>query len=233
MKSKITLLILLTLTACSTPVDQVPPPTALIADSPQPTWTTAVEFSATPAPLEPPTPTLPPAPTSTPAPLSFCNDPRAKETIAALTNAIAAKDGAWLSSLVSPTRGMDVLFYRNGKAVNYDAEHAKFIFETTYQADWGISFGSGEATIGSFQDVVLPSLQIVFTPQAQLNCNQLEAGGATYVLDWPYPYLDYYSVHYPGTDEFGGLNWQTWGVGIENSAGKFYIAALVHYVWEP
>ncbi|MCC7119253.1 MAG: hypothetical protein IT310_12070 [Anaerolineales bacterium] len=227
MKYTLSILILLTVAACSAPVDQAPPPTALIVDPPQATLIPAPTATPIPAPTQVPTLAQPTVP------LAFCSDPLPKNLISTLGNAFATRDGALLASLVSPTRGMDVLFYRNGKAVNYDVEHAKFIFETTYAADWGLSFGSGDATLGSFQDVVLPSLQTVFTPQAELICNQLKLGGATYVGEWPYPYLDYYSVHFAGTDQFGGLNWQTWGVGIENVAGQFYVAALVHYVWEP
>jgi hypothetical protein len=216
MKHKILLLLLLTLTACSVPVDQVPPPTALFTDTPQVAFT--------------PTVVLPEIPTTPPA---FCNDPRGRDLITSLTNAIASKDGALLASLVSPAQGMNVVYFREGKVVNYDIEHAKFVFETSFDADWGVSFGSGEPTLGSFQKIVLPDLQLVFTPQAEIVCNQLKVGGATYVPEWPYPYLDYYSVHYAGTDEFGGLNWQTWGVGMDQVDGKPYIAALVHYVWEP
>jgi hypothetical protein len=230
MKYKILLLSLLTFTACSVPVDQVPPPTALFTDTPQAALTSTLAFTSVPTLTQAPASTETAVPTVPPA---FCNDTRGRDLITSFTNAIAAKDGALLSSLVSPAQGMDVLYYRNGKVVNYDVEHAKFVFETTFQADWGLSFGSGEPTLGSFQEIVLPDLGLVFKPTAEIVCQQLKVGGATYVPEWPYPYLDYYSVHYAGTDEFGGLNWQTWGVGMDYVDGKPYIAALVHYVWEP
>lgn len=227
MKYKIFILIFLTLTACTIPVDQAAPPTALTTDTPQ----TAVTLASTFTPI--PTLTQTPVSTQTTTPPAFCNDTRARDLITSFTKAIATKDGAFLASLVSPSRGMDLLYYRAGKVVNYDIEHAKFVFETTFQADWGLSYGSGEATLGSFQETVLPSLQIVFTPNAELVCNQLKVGGATYIPEWAYPYLDYYSVHFAGTNEFGGLDWQTWAMGIEVVADKLYIASLVHYVWEP
>jgi hypothetical protein len=230
MKYRIWILLALTLSACSLPVDQAPAPTALPTDTPQVASTSTLSFTAIPTLTAAPAATQTTAPTIAPA---FCNDPRGPELIKSLTTAFASKDGALLSSLVSPTQGMNVMYYRDGKVINYDVEHAKFVFETTFEADWGLSFGSGEPTKGSFQEVVLPDLQIVFKPAAQLICNQLKVGGATYVPEWPYPYLDYYSVHFPGTDEFGGMNWQTWGVGMEDVNGKLYVAALVHYVWEP
>jgi hypothetical protein len=45
--------------------------------------------------------------------------------------------------------------------------------------------------------------------------------------------MNYYSVFFPGTEEFSGLDWETWAVGMELIEGRPYLAALVHYVWEP
>jgi hypothetical protein len=242
MKLKIffSLLIILTLSSCSIPVDTAPPPTALPTASPQPALIVPPTFTPTPvlSVVEGPALTQPPAPTQTqlPAPtvsLAFCDDPRGRELINSFSKAIASKDGPLLASLVSPSSGMDVRIYRNGNVVTYDAEHAKFVFETTFQADWGLSFGSGESTLGSFQEIILPSLQQVFTSNAVLVCNQIKVGGATYQALWPYAGMNYYSVHFPGTDQNSGLDWQTWAVGMDNAAGKFYLSALVHFEWEP
>ncbi len=231
-------LIISTLTGCSIPVDVAPPPTPLATDTPQPTLIAPATFTPTPALsiVEGPVLTQPPVPTESPVPIvapPFCDDPRGRELISSFSAAIASKDGPLLASLVSPSSGMDVRFYRDGNVVNYDVEHAKFVFETTFQADWGLSFGSGEPTLGSFQEIILPSLQQVFTSNAVLVCNQIKVGGATYQALWPYPGMNYYSVHFPGTDQYGKLDWQTWAVGVDNIAGIPYLAALVHFVWEP
>ena len=230
LKLFLTVLILLTLASCSVPVDVPPSPTALRPATPQATLTAAVGF--TPIPML--TQVATPLPTSVPGVVtSFCDDPRARDLITSFGKAVANKDGALLAALVSPTTGMDVRFYRDGNVVNYDVEHAAVVFETTFQADWGLSYGSGESTFGSFQELILPSLKTVFTPAAVLECNQLKLGGATYVPVWPYTDMNYYSVHFPGTDQYGGLDWETWAVGMEISSGKPMLAAFVHYVWEP
>jgi hypothetical protein len=224
------ILVLLIPVSCSVPVDVAPPPTALPSVTSRPTLIVPPTF--TPIPLL--TQVATPLPTSAPGTVtSFCDDPRVRELIASFGKAISNKDGALLSSLVSPATGMAVRFYRDGNVVNYDVEHAKFVFETTFQADWGLSFGSGESTLGAFHEIILPSLQVVFTPTAMLECNQLKLGGATYVPVWPYQDLNYYSVHFPGTDAYSGLDWQTWAVGMDMSTGKPMLATLVHYVWEP
>lgn len=233
LKSYLIGLVILTLTSCSIPVDVAPQPTSLTAApaTPQSTLISPSTFTPIPALTQPSTLTATlPAPASAP---SFCDDPRGPDLIKSFSAAIASKDGQVLASLISPSKGLDVRFYRDGNAVNYDVEHAKFVFETTFQADWGLSFGSGEPTLGSFQEIILPSLQQVFTSNAVIVCNQLKVGGATYLPVWPYEGMNYYSVHFPGTDQYGGLDWQTWAAGMDNVAGKPYLAALVHYVWEP
>lgn len=230
MKNFFLSLMLLTLASCVIPVDAPPPPTALPTDTPQAALIPSPTFTAIPALTKPPVFTQTPIPTQPP---NFCADIRGTELINSLSKAVATRDGALLASLVSPPNGMDVRYYRDGNVINYDVEHAKFVFETTFQADWGLSFGSGKPTIGSFQDIILPTLQQVFTPNSLIVCSQLQTGGASYIPEWPYPDMNYYSVYFPGTEEFGNLDWQTWAVGMDNIAGKPYIAALAHYVWEP
>ena len=232
MKLKIfsSILILMTLASCSLPVDAPPEPTALPSATPQPTATVAVGFS--PIPLL--TQAATPLPTSTSgAPATFCDDPRARELIVSLGKAVTNNDGALLASLVSRTTGMDVRFYRDGNVINYDVEHARFLFETTFQADWGLSYGSGESTLGSFHEIIVPSLKQVLESTPVLTCNQLQLGGATYTAVWPYADMNYYSVHFPGDETSGGLSWQTWAVGMDMSSAQPKLAALVHYVWEP
>lgn len=240
LKTYLLFLIVLTLVSCSAPVDAPPSPTALPTATTQPTLIASPTFTAIPALTQPAAPTataIVAGQTQVPAPatsaIPFCDDPGNRELINSFTTAVSSKDGPLLASLVSPATGMDVKFYRDGNVVTYDVEHAKFVFETTFDADWGLSFGSGEPTLGSFQEIILPSLQLVFTSNPVLVCNQLKVGGATYVSEWPYPDLNYYSVHYPGTDQYGGMDWETWVVGIEYVGGKPYLSALVHFVWEP
>ena len=227
MKKLYSALITLTLISCSIPIDELPAPTAFMVDTPLPA------LASTPAESPLPTLTQLPAATQASIPQDFCADIRVTELIDSLSSAFANEDGELLSSLVSPAYGVDVLFYRDGNVINYDIEHIKFVFETTFEANWGLHFASGEPVMGSFQDIVLPSLQQVFTPNSLIVCSQLETGNTTYLPEWPYPGMDLYSVYFPGSDDNSNLDWQTWVVGIDRVGGKPFLAALVHYIWEP
>ena len=220
------------LVACTLPSTPVPPTPTLLAF---PTSTllfatsTPVSLTVSPGAVTPPAGT-----TAIPAtnPSSICNDPQVTALIDSFKSAVLNSNGPLLSSLVSPARGMDVAFFRDGTVITYDQEHAKFLFETTFQVDWGAEPGSGAAKKGSFHDVVVPRLKESFNQAYTLHCNELSHGGASYELKWPYQ-GEFYSVYFPGTEANGNMDWHTWVMGIEYVNGKPYIYALMQFFWEP
>jgi hypothetical protein len=127
---------------------------------------------------------------------------------------------------------MEARLLRTGNVLTYSQAQAKFLFETTYQADWGTHPASGEPVIGAFHEVVVPELEKIFSQSYSLHCNDLRHGGATYEPGWEYE-GDFYTVFDPGTEQFGYLDWQAWVIGIERVDGKPYIYALMQFVWEP
>jgi hypothetical protein len=172
--------------------------------------------------------------TSTPAPIdaAFCSDTRVTDLIDAFSASILTKDGALLSSLVNPKGGMEARLFRTGNVLTYSQAQAKFLFETTYQADWGTHPASGESVVGAFHEVVVPELEKIFSQPYTLHCNELRHGGATYEPGWEYE-GDFYTVYFPGTEQYGFLDWQAWAIGIERVGDKPYIYALTQFFWEP
>jgi hypothetical protein len=197
------------------------------AQSPLPT-TTPTLFLATPTLSLPLTPGV----TAGPNPFSICGDVQVTALIDSFKTAVLNADGPLLSSLVSPARGMDVARFRDGTVITYTPDHARFLFETTFQVDWGTEPGSGAPRRGPFHEVIVPELVKVFNQSYSLHCNELKHGGATYELAWPYQ-GEFYSVYFPGSAANASLDWYTWGMGIEYVSGKPYIYALIPFFWEP
>ena len=203
-------------------------PTSLVL----PTQAVEITPSAIFTPIE--TLTLVPAGTVTPTPpvaQDVCTDPQVISLIDTFKTAMLTADGELLSSVVSPN-GMEVRFFRDGDAITYLPDQAKFLFETTFEADWGLEPGSGLPKKGSFHDIVVPPIVRIFNQPYTLHCNELSHGGATYEMTWPYN-KDFYSIHFPGTEANGYLDWHTWVVGVEYVNGKPYIYALTQFFWEP
>lgn len=215
-------------TSCGSPAT---PPAATPTFLALPTSTLLL---STPSPLTPgASPGVPNGSVTAPAnPSTICTDPQVTTLIDSFKTAILTSDGTLLSSLVSPSRGMDVAYFRDGTVITYQPEHAKFLFETTFVVDWGTEPGSGQMKSGSFHDVIVPELVGIFNQPYTLHCNELKHGGATYEMIWEYE-NEYYSIHFPGTQANGNLDWQTWVMGIEYVSGKPYIYALIQFFWEP
>jgi hypothetical protein len=163
---------------------------------------------------------------------NVCSDPQVTTLIDSLKTAVTKADGPLLSSLVSPASGVEVSYYHNGTAIKYDQNQAKFLFETTYPANWGADPASGAEKVGSFHEVVVPALLKLFNQPYELHCNELKYGGASYPVKFPYD-KDYYSIYFPGTQANGNMDWQTWVAGIEYVDGKPYLYALMQFYWEP
>lgn len=221
------------LIGCTLPSTPVPPtPTALAFPTSTLFIATQAPAALTPGAVTPVAGTTSPASTTSTNPSTICNDTQVTALIDSFKSAILNGNGSLLGSLVSPSRGMDVAYFRDGTVITYDQAHAKFLFETTYQVDWGNEPGSGAAKRGSFHDVVIPKLKESFNQPYTLHCNELSHGGASYELSWPYK-GEYYSVYFPGTEANGNMDWHTWVIGIEYANGKPYIYALMQFFWEP
>ncbi len=234
---------LLTLAACSgfgNTAKPSPTPTRLpkAARTATAAASALVSPTAQAAPALTATPMAATAPVDAPAatsaqPSDICSDSQATALVDAFRTAVLTSNGPLLATLVSPAHGMDARLFRNGRVVNYDPDHAKFLFVSTYMVDWGLAPASGLPTKGSFHDLILPALLDVFNRTYKLTCNQIDVGGTTYQASWPYPGIDFYSAYYPGTAANGNLDWHTWLIGMDNEAGKLYLHAIMQFQWEP
>jgi hypothetical protein len=168
------------------------------------------------------------------APATFCADGRVNTLLTYFGNALKTSNGETLTSIVSPEHGMTVYLWRYGIAHTFKQNDARWVFNSTYEHNWGAAPASGLDTIGAFHVAVLPSLQEVFNASYLLTCNSL--GGATQYGSnpWPVEYsnINYYTVYKPGTPGVD-LDFRYWLVGVEFVQGQPYIFAVIHFAWEP
>jgi hypothetical protein len=168
---------------------------------------------------------------------AFCADGRISSLIKSLGKAFVTGDGVQLASLTSPAHGVTVYLWRNGNPITFDREHIRWVFDSTYEHDWGMAPDSGLETKGSFHEAVLPKLVDVFNapaPGYSLTCNSLGTATQYGTEPWPnlYANINYYTVYKPGTPGVD-LDWRYWLVGVEFVQGQPYIFSLIHFQWEP
>lgn len=164
---------------------------------------------------------------------AFCN-PETENLIRQFEQAILQADGRLLASLVSPVHGVDIWLWRTGRAINFDAAHARWVFDSTYVHNWGVHPASGQETRGSFQEEVLPALRDGIATTHEVRCDDLTVPGLAKEFVWPAHYrnIHAYKIYKPATPGVD-LDWRVWLVGIEYVDNKPYLFALIHYQWEP
>jgi len=166
---------------------------------------------------------------------TFCADARVNTLLNNVKTAMLNSNGELLSSLVSPVHGLDARLWRYGTVANYTPEEAKWVFQSDYVVNWGPAPGSGAETPGTFGSQLLPKLQEVFGANYALHCNST-LDLATFSIDpWPREYtnVNYYMVYKPGSEQYGGMDWRAWTVGVEYVQSAPTLFSLIHYQWEP
>ncbi len=165
------------------------------------------------------------------APSNTC-DTKVLTLIGQFEQAITTSNGELLASLVSPVHGLDVWAYRSGNPVNFDAEHARWVFDSTFSHNWGTHPASGQEVTGAFHDTILPGLVDVFKVNHTTTCNDKTV--STYGEPWPVEYTNInvvksYKPGSPGVD----LDWRAWLIGTEYVSGKPYLFSLIQFIWVP
>lgn len=168
------------------------------------------------------------------APATFCADGRVNTLLTNFGNALKTSAGETLASLVSPAHGMTVHLWRYGIPHTFKQSDARWVFDSTFEHNWGAAPASGMDTIGSFHVAVLPNLQEVFNASYSLTCDSLGTATQFSLNPWPVEYADvnYYTVYKPGTPGID-LDFRYLLVGVEYVQGQPYIFSVIHFTWEP
>jgi hypothetical protein len=163
---------------------------------------------------------------------AFCGDRAVLQLLDRLETAVANQDDSLFAQLIHTERGLRVRLLWHQTETLLDSQG---LFSDSASYNWGAAAGSGEAITGTPAEVLLPRLQTDLLDAAETACNELLHGGSAgfVVLPDAYAPINYYSFYRPGTEEFAGLNWGSWVVGLELWQGQYYLSTLVHYQWEP
>jgi hypothetical protein len=195
------------------------------------TWTLLSGAS----PIASPTPTSEPIePTPTTEALShdaFCADPRVPLLIAQLKAGANQSNGSLISTLVSPTHGLDMRLWAYAEPVNFNVAGVSNIFSDITVYNWG-GGPSGIPDTGTFKDVIQPKLlEVLNAPNMETYCDSLDK---VYPLatPWPYPKIRYYNLYKPGTPGTE-LDFRTWLIGFEYINGQPFLHSMVTIIWEP
>ncbi len=172
--------------------------------------------------------------TETIAETTFCSDTAVTKLLADLETAVINQDGNLLAQLIHPERGLRIHHDWWNPEVFISQVDARQIFTSAAGYDWGVQDGSGFSIVGSFKTEILPLLQEDLVLATETGCDEIMHGGTAGFVRLPdgYDAVHYYSLHRPGTDEFAGMNWGTWVIGIEQWQGAYYVSFLVHFHWE-
>ncbi len=169
------------------------------------------------------------------SPEQFVTDSRPIQRIEQLRQAMNTSDGSLFASLVSPKRGVTILYHGTwgSNPVIYTSESARQAFTNPEIVDWGVEGASGINAVGTFAEKVQPKLQDVLNSPYELHPNAPNRA-QMYVEPWPggCQNLNYFAVLKPPTPGIE-LDWRLWLAGFEYVDGVPYLVALLHYVWEP
>ncbi|MBT7191350.1 MAG: hypothetical protein HN916_14295 [Anaerolineae bacterium] len=165
------------------------------------------------------------------SPEIFCVDPDILFLLEDFKIALENKDGELLSALVSPAHGLDLRYYRYGTVANYTPTEVAWAFKSDYAVNWGNEPGSGFEKIGTFSEIPLPMLLEVFGANYELFCNETGIAATFAPEPWPFEYsnINFYQVFKSGTEQYAGMDWRSWLVGVEYVEGEPYLFALIHF----
>ena len=161
----------------------------------------------------------------------FCEDVAARSLLDTFQQTLQDRDGGGLKELVSPNRGLSIRLNWYNPDVTFAIDEVNSIFNDTSEMDWGIMADSGLQVVGSFEAVIQPKLEDVFSGNPEVLCNELKWGSTAGQVLWPeeLDQLNFYVFHRPAKEGGNELDWRTFAVGIEYVNHQPFIAVLIHY----
>lgn len=161
----------------------------------------------------------------------FCRDDRIPAMIAEFHRIILDTQRETLSKLISPEHGLTIRLNWYGPDVHFPREDAGDVLFSSEELFWGEMEDSGLSVFGSFEKIILPKIQDVFTQEPSVTCNALQYGSTSREAIYPSEFrnINYYAFFRPALEGGNEFDWRTWVIGIEYVHGEPYIAIVIHY----
>jgi hypothetical protein len=161
----------------------------------------------------------------------FCNDTRVLQAIDAVGQAVRDRSGQEFVEISNPTRGLILRHNWWNPEIIIPLNSLSDIYQDLTEIDWGVQGGSEFPIQGSFQDVIAPQLEDVFTRSPEIGCNELRVGDTTREIVWPDEYvnINFYSVYRPVPEGGSEFDWRTWVLGFEYIEAQPYLTLMVQY----
>ncbi|MCM3631009.1 hypothetical protein M3194_27150 [Paenibacillus glycanilyticus] len=189
--------------------------------------------SLSPMPSATPTaePSVEPSPTPTAAPAAT-----AEEAAEAIMSALQQKDMEKLSSFIHPEKGLLFSPYghiQKDTAVTFQAGELPVLEDPTIY-EWGSFDGSGEPISLTFGDYYKKFVYDQnFAEAEEVSPNKVLGQGNTLVnIEESYPGSTYFDYYFSGFNpEYGGMDWESLILVLEQHNGAWYACAIVHSQW--
>ncbi len=161
----------------------------------------------------------------------FCDDPQVLIRLQELKDALESGDGVLLAQGINPSRGLIIRHDWWNPEVIIPQDAIPTLFQDFHEIDWGVLSGGDFQILGSFKDVLYPSLAAALQDEQDPVCNVLPIGTTSREAIWPSEYssLNYNAFHLPAPEDGNQFDWQTWVVGFEYIEGIPYITVLLQY----
>jgi hypothetical protein len=165
------------------------------------------------------------------APEFFCNDERIPEILNAFTQVVVEQDGARLTELVNPQRGLILRHDWWNPEILFPIGTVGNVYTNLSSLTWGKISGTEFPIEGSFSEVIAPQLSDVFEIAPSAACNELLSGVTTREIVWPDEYhnINFYSFYRPAPEGGNAFDWRGWALGFEYIQGQPYLTILVQF----
>jgi hypothetical protein len=167
---------------------------------------------------------------TTPVPVS--------ERARAVIEALKARDGARLASLVHPDKGVRFTpygFVRADSDVVISREQAAGLFADTTIRMWGHADGSGEPLrwpFSRYYDRYVYDADFAAAPVVRYNQAPAHSGNTPVTIERSYPGAQSVEFHFPLIEaKYDGMDWRSLWLVFERHSGEWMLTGIVHGSW--